>query len=788
MHCLNESETLDSMPSNFPGSHFKLSAQACFLIQAEELRMCDLRISRPLFSARKGWERLEQNSLIISETDSNFGTLREKVVLASARNFDWAPLKKHLDQISLNQDATSRVVSLLRRCNDFLIKRPNTLRASKRKSFIDSLQGYIVENAGPEAADLLSKDIAMILQIEAGYKEILSALESTEANKLLSEAQASAALYRAAFSYNELQENISTEIQEQKEYTAQSFRISGPNGTTHSPDGLIGGIASSAAMTLSLLGHRYGWFDADKLLVLPSLPETTEAEVYKAGLTELLAVSWREWERMEQRCRYFGGELRVSSCGDIPDWAPKGAETLVEYDEICDLEVYDHLANQRLNDRMVQTFQEMSLIGDMEGKSSGISDPLELPPAAFVSPQECHAEVSLSEALGYSILNDKATPGGVRLIEWLRGYAALQVLAEERYRAEGMKGLYFALPRSDLLAVLTRVGLDEGSAKRFVDLTSLRMSSRDLFDQPLIRMQNDHIMVFGPGVLTSALERVTLSAIGNLGEQLSRKGKAFETEMLKFFRQEGFDAKSLKFKNGPNEYEYDVLIEWDNHIFVFECKNRTLSGNNPVAAYYFASEMDSARKQVLRLVRGLTDNPNIVFERTGIDIADKTIVPCVLNSLTYANKLGEDGIYISDASSLKRFFEDRYFHLIRPHSVGGTTPTVLHRMAVTSLWSGDKPTVSDFLAYLADPLPLKIAKAHTDFSCHGFGLGKHTIATIRQCEYRRMTNESISELFGLEPNAMREDAKKFKRALRRTVRVYKQRSVVKAERAWRKRR
>lgn len=725
---------------------------------------------------------------MISETGSEYGTLREKVVLASARSFNWSPLEKHLDEISTNQDVASRIVSLLRRCNDFLIKRPNTQNTNKRKIFIDSLQRYFSKNVGSQAADLLSTEIATILQIEAGYEEILRALESTEASKLPSEAQASAALYRAAFSYHELQENISTEIQKLEEYTAQSFRISGPNGTTHSPDGLIGGIASSATMTLLLLGHEYEWFDTEKFLVLPSLPEATEAEVYKAGSTELLAVSWREWERMEQRCRYFGGELRVLTCDQIPDWAPEGTRALVEYDDICDVEVYDHLANQRLNDRMIQTFQEMSLMGDMDGKSAGISEPLDLPPAAFVSSQECHAGVSLSEALGYSIVNDKATPGGIRLIEWLRGYAALRVLAEERYHAEGMMGLYFALPRSDLLVILTRLGLSESSAKRFVDLTSLKMSSRDLFDQPLIRMQNDHIMVFGPGVLTSALERVTLSAIGNLGEQLSRKGKAFETETLKFFRQEGFDAKSFKFKNGQDEYEYDALIEWDDYIFVLECKNRTLSGNNPVAAYYFASEMDSARKQVLRLVRGLTEHPSIVFDRTGIDITDKVIVPCILNSLTYANKLDDDGIYISDASSLKRFFEDRYFHLIRRHSVSGTTPTVLHRIAVKSLWSGDKPTVSDFLAYLADPLPLKVAEAHTEISRLAFGLGEHTIAAIHQCEYRQITNDSISKLFGLDPNAVREDAKKFERALRRTARSYKQRSIVKAERSWRKRR
>jgi len=120
---------------------------------------------------------------MISETGSEYGTLREKVVLASARSFNWSPLEKHLDEISTNQDVASRIVSLLRRCNDFLIKRPNTQNTNKRKIFIDSLQRYFSKNVGSQAADLLSTEIATILQIEAGYEEILRALESTEASK-----------------------------------------------------------------------------------------------------------------------------------------------------------------------------------------------------------------------------------------------------------------------------------------------------------------------------------------------------------------------------------------------------------------------------------------------------------------------------------------------------------------------------------------------------------------------------------------------------------------------------
>ena len=627
--------------------------------------------------------------------------------------------------------------------------------------------------------------MAMIRQIENGYAEILRTLDATVAAKLLPEVQASAALQRAAFSYHELQRDIGTEMKRRKELTVQSFRITRSDDTTHSPDGILAGINAAAGMTLLLLGHRRQWFNSQKYLVFPALPKATDDEVYKAGLTEVLAVSWRHWERMEQRLRYFEGELKVSLGDDIPGWAPEKTEMVVEYDHICEPELYDHQANQRLNDRMVQSFQEMSLKTNMDAKAAGIDSPLALPPAAFVSAQEGHAGVLLSEMLGYSILDDKETPGGLRLVEWLRGYAVLQQTAQKHYEAHGESGLFFTLPRADLIATLDRLGLTEGTAERFVDLASFNMSSRDLFDQPLIRMQDGQLILFGPGVLAADPARVTLSAIGNMGEQLSRKGKSFEKETLKFFRDEGFDAKTLKFKKDGEEYQYDILVEWDGYVFIFECKNRTLSGQNPVSAFYFALEMESARRQVLRQAEGMSSNPDIVLERTGIDITEKTIVPCVLNSLPYAAKLDDDCVYMSDASSMKRFFQERHVHIVRPHQLRKKRATVLHRMAIKSLWSSERPTVGDFLTYLADPWALQISGAHTQRSRHRFSLGNRTIASVDDLAYCEITTESISRLCGVDPETVTRDARRFTQQLTEAARKHEHQAIAKAEREWR---
>ena len=593
--------------------------------------------------------------------------LKENLVKQAVKTFDWEKFKQHLSTVDLDEGSLTELLGHIRHSTDFLIKRPDMAREAARSTFVEELGKFLNDRLGAEAVALLRDEIAVIQRVEAGYREILRTQEGTVAAKLLPDTQASAALSRAAYAYHDLMESFHSSSRRRKELTLQSFRIKRPDGSSYSPDGVLAGIVDITTMTLMLLGHRYRWFDTEKFLVLPKLPEVTGDEIYKAGLTEVLAASWRHWERMEQRCRYFDGEIKVFTGTDLPAWAPESAETAIEYDHISQGEFFDYLANDRLDDRLIQTFQEMTLQINMQTRESGIAAPLSLPPGVFVSAQEAHSDVSLSEILGYSIVDDQERPCGLRLVEWIRGYATLRCLADERYAQDGKKGLWFTISREMLVATLDRVGLKERAAETFIDQASLRASSRDLFDQPLIRMNDASLLFFAPGILNSDPARVTLSAIGNQGQQLGRKGKAFEQETLRFFKKQGFAAKPFKFKRDGEEFEYDVVVPWDDHIFILECKNRTLSGHNPVAAYYFALEITSAVEQVKRLADALVAHADIVLERTGIDVANQTIVPCVVNSLPYAMTGDQDGVFVTDASGLKRFFQERHFHIIRPH-------------------------------------------------------------------------------------------------------------------------
>lgn len=714
--------------------------------------------------------------------------LRENLVKEALKTLAWDKLRKHLLTVHMDEDCVSDLLGHIRRSTDFLIKRPDQARESARAGFTEELRSFLADHVGTGAAAKLGDLIFVLQRIEAGYREIVRTQAATVASKLLPETQVSAAFSRAAYTYQELMEAFYSSAKNRKELTLQSFRIMRDDGSSYSPDDVLAYIVGVTTTTLFLHGHQNKWFDSRNFLVLPHLPDVTEDEVYKAGLTEALAASWRHWERMEQRARYHDGEIKVFAGTDLPSWAPKGAETAVEYDHITQGEFFDYLANERLNDRLIQTYQEMSLQTNMQDKASGIAGPLPLPPGTFVSPQEAHSGVSLCEILGYSIVDDDERPRGLRLLEWLRGYATLQCLAAERYSQHGKSGgVYFSVARDTLVALLDRVGLKDGKAETFIDEASLRMTSRDLFDQPLIRMEDGSLLLFGPGILNSDPARLTLSAIGKSGEQLGGKGKAFEAEILRFFQERGYGAKAFKFKRGGEEYEYDVVVPWDDHIFVLECKNRTLSGHNPVAAHNFIMEIARAVKQVTRLAAALAEYADVVLERTGIDVTNKTIVPCVVNSLPYAMKGDLQGVYVTDASGLRRFFQERNFHIVRPHHLRKKNATILHRTAMKNLWAADKPTPADLMAYLADPLAVQLLTGHSKEAAHVFGLGERTVVVVTDLAHDEMTTASISKLFLVDEKWVRREAKRVTDAVRNATRNEEKRSVRRADRAWRAR-
>lgn len=144
------------------------------------------------------------------------------------------------------------------------------------------------------------------------------------------------------------------------------------------------------------------------------------------------------------------------------------------------------------------------------------------------------------------------------------------------------------------------------------------------------------------------------------------------------------------------------------------------------------------------------------------------------------------GVFVTDASGLKRFFQERNFHIVRPHHLKNNS-AILHRTPMKSLWAGDKPTTTDFLTYLNDPLALQLAKGHAKKTAHVFGLGERSVVSVMDLGHDEMTPASIAKLFSVYAKWVRREAKAVTDAIRRAEKKHEKRAVRQADRAWRSR-
>ena len=216
--------------------------------------------------------------------------------------------------------------------------------------------------------------------------------------------------------------------------------------------------------------YKNNWF-IDDMVLLPEVPSVGEEERYQAGATQVLALYWRQWQHVEQRRRFLGGELRIRSGCDLPRGIPESVQTLIEYvppeQGFSEREVYDYIANKRLQDRLNQSFMEMEMELGISKRGVGIENGANLPPDHVISGEEGHACVSLSEILGYAIVDDEDRPGGLRLLEWVRGYAVLREIANSRTSEKEASSDQYAIPLTcdELVDVLQECGLKDERAR-----------------------------------------------------------------------------------------------------------------------------------------------------------------------------------------------------------------------------------------------------------------------------------------------------------------------------------
>lgn len=242
-------------------------------------------------------------------------------------------------------------------------------------------------------------------------------------------------------------------------------------------------------------------------------------------------------------------------------------------------------------------------------------------------------------------------------------------------------------------------------------------------------------------------------------------------------RRNNIDVFAFTAKRGGQTYEYDAVAVWGDYIFVFECKNRSLSGNDPGQAYYFDLEVRGQAKQVARLADALVRYPDIIEKEIDPAHVEKKIVPCVLHSLPYSRYEPIDHVYFTDASALIRFLEQRYFFIKAPHRVGNHT--LLHRTALKNLWKDEKPTADELFEALGEPFALTLGLKHLTLNPFTFAISETEQVLVTELSRKPMTTRSACEAVGADADvALREIFEVYQQTKKLRHRVEKRRKAV----------
>lgn len=292
------------------------------------------------------------------------------------------------------------------------------------------------------------------------------------------------------------------------------------------------------------------------------------------------------------------------------------------------------------------------------------------------------------------IEKDNSHYNGLTIKEWFFSFLSLREASEvNKFNSISIEeiGKYF-----------TKNGIHASKHLHIINnLTYKKEKRADLYDTPLIKISDGSYLIFHLSIKTSNLERILFSIFSKLEIQITDKGKLFEKEVfriLKKIENEGkfFKTSEIKFSVKDEEkpqYQYDAILEWDDYIFIIECKNRSIATTESISLNQFEKKIDDYITQVNRLESGLIKNKN----KHNINIKGKNIIKLVLNSLPFALDYAIENTYLIDYSSFSRFFSSKQICLEKI-----STPNHF-KIPVYTLWTGSKPTAQDFINYLNHP-------------------------------------------------------------------------------------
>ncbi|MDC4805159.1 hypothetical protein NQ812_18405, partial [Acinetobacter baumannii] len=224
---------------------------------------------------------------------------------------------------------------------------------------------------------------------------------------------------------------------------------------------------------------------------------------------------------------------------------------------------------------------------------------------------------------------DKTEYKGLTIKEWFLSFLSLRELSE----AKGFNTVSFN-------EIIDNFKMNNISSSKHLmiinNLTYKKEKRADLYDTPIIKISDGSFLIFPLSIKNSDLEKVLSSIFSKFNLHIIDKGKLFEKEVLNTLKEKEkellFSVSELEFSVNHIEkpqHQYDCILEWDNYIFIIECKNRSIPTTEYISLNKFKRNLEEYLSQVERLESGLIN----YTDKHKIKIKNKKIIKLILHSL-----------------------------------------------------------------------------------------------------------------------------------------------------------
>ncbi|HDQ4464508.1 TPA: hypothetical protein P9G65_004919 [Pseudomonas aeruginosa] len=671
-----------------------------------------------------------------------------EAIKAYIRKLDWKKVSTLLDtQTDANEEFLELLTLVLH--TDTIVRRRPGDDGKKRDRFLELLGNHYVEHgishATKEVADMRDE----LIKIDRGYEEIYSEASKLESAKHSPTQRVSGVFVAAGAALKNIIADLERQVKKNKGRLETSRNIQSIEKHMYDPSSNLHGLTAAAGDIIMLEAYKGGWFDSEDRVVIPALPEVEQAVVESVVYNIHNANTWRTWKGIDERVRFLQADLNFLDA-DLESWREQikkdggpqiedKCKAAFEFKPNHRTEMFDVLANERFDVIQEQNFRELAYMTNAAEKVNSSSGAIEMPPKSYVSVDEINANTMFK--FFTKMDSGKVHSQGLSIAEIIRGYATLKNFIE-KHQDKNSEWTPCVSQRV-LQEELVRCGLPTAKASAFIDRVTFCRSSRDLYDHPLIKCQDENFYVFGPSLLLCDIVKITISSLANEGTSFDDKGELFEESTKKSLQRHGFEPRNLKVRRGANkeEFDYDVAFVWDDHVFFLECKNRGLPMGNPIATYRFMNELESHIKQVERLKRGLHDHPDIL-EKDFPEAVGKKPVFCLLNAMPFA--CGEiEGIYAVDDSIFFRFFASSTFG-VTAVPIDRKRPS--KRTPLRRIWKSAEPTVEEFIEYLAKPPQLDLAAQNYELAPRIEYLSNNVCGKIIDFKRKDLNSDQITKL------------------------------------------